>query len=55
VAIRALTTLLAVLHRRHLRSVSIPELLASDPPSLAQLRRGWEGYAGARNPAGTGG
>jgi peptidoglycan/xylan/chitin deacetylase (PgdA/CDA1 family) len=38
--IRALTTLLPYLHRRHLRSVSIPELLASDPPSLAQLRRG---------------
>ena len=38
--IRALTTLLPYLHHRHLRSVSIPELLASDPPSLAQLRRG---------------
>ncbi len=41
--IRALTMLLPYLHRRHLRSVSIPELLASDPPSLAQLRRGWLG------------
>jgi peptidoglycan/xylan/chitin deacetylase (PgdA/CDA1 family) len=41
--IRALATLLAALHRRHLRSVTVPELLASDPPSLAQLRRGPEG------------
>jgi peptidoglycan/xylan/chitin deacetylase (PgdA/CDA1 family) len=38
--IRALTTLLPVLHRRHLRSVSIPELFATDPPSAAQVRRG---------------
>src|SRR5205807_5546281 len=41
--LRALPTLLAALHRRHLRSVTVPELLASDPPSLAQLRRGPEG------------
>jgi peptidoglycan-N-acetylglucosamine deacetylase len=41
--IRALTTLLPYLHAHHLRSVSVPELLASDPPSLAQLRQGWPG------------
>lgn len=41
--IRALTTLLPYLRRRHLRSVSVPELLATDPPSPAQLRRGWIG------------
>ncbi len=41
--IRALTTLLPELRRRHLRSVSLPELLASDPPTLAQLRRGPNG------------
>jgi peptidoglycan/xylan/chitin deacetylase (PgdA/CDA1 family) len=41
--IRALTTLLPVLHRRHLRSVSVPELLASDPPSARQLRMGRAG------------
>ena len=41
--IRALTTLLPYLHSHHLRSVSLPELMASDPPSVAQLRRGWEG------------
>ena len=38
--IRALTTLLPYLHSHHLRSVSLPELFASDPPSVAQLRRG---------------
>jgi peptidoglycan/xylan/chitin deacetylase (PgdA/CDA1 family) len=38
--IRALTTLLPVLHQRHLRSVSLPELFATDPPSPAQVRRG---------------
>jgi peptidoglycan-N-acetylglucosamine deacetylase len=38
--IRALTTLLPVLRRRHLHSVSLPELMATDPPSLAQIRRG---------------
>ena len=43
--IRALTTLLRVLHRRHLRSVTIPQLLATDPPSPAQLRRGLSGCA----------
>jgi peptidoglycan/xylan/chitin deacetylase (PgdA/CDA1 family) len=41
--IRALTTLLPVLHRRHLRSVSVPALLAADPPSSAQVRRGAKG------------
>jgi peptidoglycan/xylan/chitin deacetylase (PgdA/CDA1 family) len=41
--IRALTTLLPVLHRRHLRSVSLPELLASDPPSAHQLGQGRAG------------
>jgi hypothetical protein len=43
--IRALTTLLPALRRRHLRSVSLPELLATDSPSVAQLRAG-EGACG---------
>lgn len=38
--IRALTTLLPVLRQRHLRSVSLPELFATDPPSVAQVRQG---------------
>jgi peptidoglycan/xylan/chitin deacetylase (PgdA/CDA1 family) len=41
--IRALTTLLPLLHKRHLRSVSLPELFATDPPSVAQLKRGSAG------------
>jgi peptidoglycan/xylan/chitin deacetylase (PgdA/CDA1 family) len=41
--IRALTTLLPVLHQRHLRSVSLPELFATDPPSVAQVRQGLNG------------
>jgi peptidoglycan/xylan/chitin deacetylase (PgdA/CDA1 family) len=41
--IRALTTLLPELRRRHLRSVPVSELLASDPPSLAQVRKGVKG------------
>jgi peptidoglycan/xylan/chitin deacetylase (PgdA/CDA1 family) len=43
--IRALTTILPELHRRHLRSVSLPELLATDPPSVTQVRRGPHGCA----------
>ncbi len=45
--IRALTTLLPELRRRHLRSVSVPELLAEDPPSGAQLKAGTTGCGGA--------
>lgn len=41
--IRALTTLLPALHRHRLRSVSVSQLLASDPPSAAQVRRGLAG------------
>ena len=47
--IRALTTLLPYLHRHHLRSVTVPELLASDPPTAAQLR---QGITGCGEPAG---
>lgn len=50
--IRALTTLLPYLHSHHLRAVSVPELLASDPPSSAQLRQGLIG-CGKRAAAGT--
>jgi peptidoglycan/xylan/chitin deacetylase (PgdA/CDA1 family) len=46
--IRALTTLLPYLQRHHIRSVSIPQLLASDPPSLAQLRGGASGCGAGR-------
>ena len=53
--IRALTTLLPELHRRHLRSVSVPELLDSDPPSDAQVRAGPAGCGLAAAQPGTGG
>jgi peptidoglycan/xylan/chitin deacetylase (PgdA/CDA1 family) len=50
--IRALTTLLPVLHRRHLRSVSLTELFATDPPSPGQLRRGPTACLGPRTSLG---
>lgn len=53
--IRALPMLLAALHARHLRSVTVPELLVSDPPSLAQLRRGSEGCGSLESEAVRGG
>jgi peptidoglycan-N-acetylglucosamine deacetylase len=36
--IRAMLSIFAALERRHLRAVSVPQLLRDDPPSLAQLR-----------------
>src|SRR5947208_11097315 len=54
--IRALTTLLPELHRRHMRSVTLPELMAEDPPSKAQLERGPAGCSAPRAVrAGSGG
>ena len=41
--IRAMLGVFAALRRRHLRAVSVPELLADDPPSPAQVRTGWSG------------
>ena len=38
--IRALPTILTALHRRHLEAVTVPELMAADPPSPAQLHAG---------------
>jgi peptidoglycan/xylan/chitin deacetylase (PgdA/CDA1 family) len=38
--IRALATIFAALVSRHLEAVTVPELVAEDPPSLAQLRAG---------------
>ncbi len=36
--VRALLAIFAALQRRHLRAVSVPQLLRDDPPSQAQLR-----------------
>ena len=41
--IRALLTVFAALARDRLRAVTVPELLAEDPPSLVQLRAGGRG------------
>jgi peptidoglycan/xylan/chitin deacetylase (PgdA/CDA1 family) len=41
--IRALPVILATLRRRNLDAVTVPQLLARDPPSLARLRRGFAG------------
>lgn len=41
--VRALPPILHALKRRHLRAVTVPELMASDPPSAEQLRKGYDG------------
>ena len=41
--VRALRSILPALERRHLRLVTVPELLAADPPSAAQLAKGRRG------------
>jgi peptidoglycan/xylan/chitin deacetylase (PgdA/CDA1 family) len=41
--IRAMLPIFAAIGRRHLRTASIPELLARDPPGVAQVRAGGRG------------
>ena len=41
--VRALLSIFAALERKHLRAVSVPQLLTDDPPSLAQVRAGGAG------------
>jgi peptidoglycan/xylan/chitin deacetylase (PgdA/CDA1 family) len=41
--IRALPTILRAIARDHLKPVTVPELVAADPPSLNQLRAGLAG------------
>jgi peptidoglycan/xylan/chitin deacetylase (PgdA/CDA1 family) len=43
--ILALRAILTALTRRHLRLVTVPEMLAADPPSTAQLAKGAAGCA----------
>jgi peptidoglycan/xylan/chitin deacetylase (PgdA/CDA1 family) len=38
--VRALPNIFAALRHRHLRAVSVPQLLTDDPPSVAQVRGG---------------
>jgi len=44
--IRALTTILPYLRAHHMRSVTLPELFATDPPSIGQVRQGHKGCSG---------
>ncbi|MEA2298465.1 MAG: peptidoglycan-N-acetylglucosamine deacetylase [Solirubrobacteraceae bacterium] len=46
--IRALATILPAIAAKHLRAVTLPELLTADPPSLAQLRAGGRGCGVSR-------
>ncbi len=41
--VRAMLSIFAALQRRHLRAVSVPQLLTDDPPSDAQVRAGGSG------------
>ncbi|HEV3283239.1 MAG TPA: polysaccharide deacetylase family protein [Solirubrobacteraceae bacterium] len=41
--VRALLSIFAALQRKHLRPVSVPQLLTDDPPSAAQVRAGGSG------------
>jgi peptidoglycan-N-acetylglucosamine deacetylase len=52
--IRAMLTIFAALARDHLKAVTIPELIAEDPPSLAQFRAGGQG-CGVKLASGSGG
>jgi peptidoglycan/xylan/chitin deacetylase (PgdA/CDA1 family) len=52
--IRALPVIFAALARDHLHAVTVPELVAEDPPSLAQLRAG-PGGCGTKLTARSGG
>ncbi len=52
--IRALPVILAALQHRHLQAVTVPELVAEDPPSAAQLQAGGRG-CGVKLRPGSGG
>jgi peptidoglycan-N-acetylglucosamine deacetylase len=52
--IRALPVIFAAIAREHLHAVTLPELLAQDPPSLAQLKAGVNG-CGSGFHSGSGG
>jgi peptidoglycan/xylan/chitin deacetylase (PgdA/CDA1 family) len=53
--IRALRGILPVLKRRGLRSVTVPELLAADPPTAAQLKAGRAGCGPVQSGTTSGG
>jgi peptidoglycan-N-acetylglucosamine deacetylase len=53
--VRALRGIFTALERRHLRAVSVPQLLTDDPPSSAQVRAGGGGCSVQRGTSFTGG
>jgi peptidoglycan/xylan/chitin deacetylase (PgdA/CDA1 family) len=53
--VRALLNIFAALKRRHLRAVSVPQLLTDDPPSVAQVRAGGAACGVHGGPARSGG
>jgi peptidoglycan/xylan/chitin deacetylase (PgdA/CDA1 family) len=53
--VRALLAIFAALQRKHLRAVSVPQLLSDDPPSLAQVRAGGAGCGISNRGAPNGG
>jgi peptidoglycan-N-acetylglucosamine deacetylase len=53
--IRAMPAIFAAIHRRHLRTVSVPRLLTDDPPREAQLRAGGAGCEASPSRALAGG
>ena len=53
--IRAMINIFAAIRRKGLRAVSVPQLLADDPPSAAQLRDGGLGCGVAHGVSLTGG
>ncbi len=53
--IRALEVIFAALRKHHLKAVTVPQLIAEDPPSLAQLRRGYAGCPVRSRSHGSGG
>jgi hypothetical protein len=53
--VRAMLGIFAALQRRHLRAVSVPQLLSDDPPSLSRVRAGGAGCGGGTGASSTGG
>jgi peptidoglycan/xylan/chitin deacetylase (PgdA/CDA1 family) len=47
--VRAMLAIFAALQRKHLRAVSVPQLLTDDPPSAAQVRAGGGGCGHGRH------
>jgi peptidoglycan/xylan/chitin deacetylase (PgdA/CDA1 family) len=53
--VRAMLSIFAALQRKHLRAVSVPQLLTDDPPSAAQMRSAGGGCGLRGNVSGSGG